>query len=205
MHTTRTPRNWKTAVSALALAGAGVIGFGAVAAASYGDEPPVVEDTTDTTDDTGNTDDAGDETGNTATDAVFDDTDGAPGTDDGPEGLAALDGEPGRRGHRGLRSGEAVAEVLGMTVDELRDRRSEGLSIAAIAEQQGIAVDLVIDAIVDDVEERLDDKVAAGDLTQADADERLASAADRAAAQVERVPGEGCGDDADATAETTDT
>ena len=48
-----------------------------------------------------------------------------------------------------------------------------------MAEAQGVDVQAVIDAMVAGVKEHLDEKVASGDLTQAEADERLAEATER--------------------------
>ncbi len=192
MNSTRTPSKARTALAAIALAGAGVIGVGAVASAYGGEDDPVVEETSD------------DLAVETSTDEVDDVDDADDDASADVESFAAADGEDGdRRGNRGFRSSESVAEVLGLSTDELRTSRSEGMSIAAIAEQQGVAVDVVVDAIVDDVEERLAEKVAAGDLTQAEADEKLATADERALERIERIPGEGCDDEGEA-AETTD-
>ena len=40
-------RTLKTSIISIALAGGGVIGLGTIAAASYGDEPPTLEETVD--------------------------------------------------------------------------------------------------------------------------------------------------------------
>ena len=173
-----------TSVFAIALAGGGAIGVGSLAAASYGDEPPTLDD--ETVDDVADTDE---------TDA--DDTDAA---DDGePVGLQEVtDGDPvvestdepaeGRRGHR---KSEVAAEALGMTTDELREARQAGQSLAEIAAAQGVSVDTVIDALTADAEARIAEKVAAGELTQEEADERLAGLDERVAEKVNAAPGEG--------------
>ena len=90
-------------------------------------------------------------------------------------------------GHRemgGRRNLGVVAEVLGMTGEELRAALQDGQTIAGVAAARGIDVQAVIDAIVAAQKEHLDDKVAAGDLTQEQADERLAGAGERATALV---------------------
>lgn len=69
---------------------------------------------------------------------------------------------------------EAAAEALGMTTDELRTALREGSTIAEVAGDRGVDVQTVIDAMVGEAKAHLDEKVAAGDLTQAEADERLA-------------------------------
>jgi hypothetical protein len=92
------------------------------------------------------------------------------------------------RGRRGCGTGDAVAEVLGLTTDELHDAREAGSSLAEIAATQGVDVDAVVQAIVDDKSERLDEKVAEGDLTAEEAAERLAEIEARAADRVNDAP-----------------
>ena len=90
-----------------------------------------------------------------------------------------------------MRNSEAVAEALGLTADELQAARAEGQSLADIAAAQGVSTDTVVDAIVDGIEAHLAEEVAEGDLTQAEADERLATAEERATEKVDAAPGEG--------------
>ena len=87
-----------------------------------------------------------------------------------------------RHGHReiggGIGSG-AAAEVLGMTQDELREALRDGTTLAEVAEKQGIEVQKVIDALVAELSEHLDERVADGELTREQADERLAEGTDQ--------------------------
>jgi uncharacterized protein YidB (DUF937 family) len=79
---------------------------------------------------------------------------------------------------RGPRAGlEAAAEALGMGVDELRDALRDGSTIADVAGERGVDVQAVIDAMVADATERIDQRVADGDLD-----------ADRAAELKEELP-----------------
>ena len=83
-------------------------------------------------------------------------------------------------GHRhgfGMRAGfgQEVADVLGLTTDELRTRLQGGESLADIAEAEGVDVQAVVDAIVAEHDERLDQAVADGRITQEQADERAAT------------------------------
>ena len=81
----------------------------------------------------------------------------------------------GRGGHRrAARIGlDAAATALGMTSDELREAMSaDGATLASVAEAQGVDVQVVIDALVGEAQERLDRAVADGRLTQAEADEK---------------------------------
>lgn len=50
-----------------------------------------------------------------------------------------------------------VAEVLGMSKDELRTQLAEGASIASVAEAQGVDVQDVVDALVAEAGERIDE------------------------------------------------
>ena len=90
----------------------------------------------------------------------------------------------GRRGFGGHVGSEVLTEALGVTAGELRTAFQEGKTIAEVAEAEGVAVDAVIDALVAEHESRLDERVAAGDLTQAQADELLAGAEERVTAMV---------------------
>jgi polyhydroxyalkanoate synthesis regulator phasin len=78
----------------------------------------------------------------------------------------------GEGGIRGV-TPEAAAEVLGMTVDELRDAMSDGSTLAEVAEAQGMSVDAFETALLDQVQTQLDQLVADGTLTQTQADEQF--------------------------------
>ena len=97
-----------------------------------------------------------------------------------------------RRGKRGC-SGkhEAVAEAIGITVDELRAELDAGQSIADVAEANGVDVQTVIDAQVAAAEARLDEKVAEGRITAEEAAEKLESKTERIIDRVDDVRGDG--------------
>lgn len=84
----------------------------------------------------------------------------------------------GRRGHPrpGL---EAAAEALGLEVDELRTRLRDGATIAEVAADEGVEVEVVIDAMVARASERLDEAVADGRLSTERADAIKAELPDR--------------------------
>ena len=107
-------------------------------------------------------------------------------TTDGSETAVDSDSEDDRDG-RGCGNNEAIADTLGLTTDELHEARDAGSSIAEIAATQGVNVDDIVQAIVEDKAERLEEKIAAGDLTADEAAERLADAEERA---IEKVNGE---------------
>lgn len=99
------------------------------------------------------------------------------------------DGEGPHRRHR-HGDPEALAETLGLTVDELRAEFEAGNSLADIAAAQGVDVQDVIDQMVAEATERLDEAVANGDLTREEADAKLAELTERITERVNSVPGE---------------
>lgn len=93
---------------------------------------------------------------------------------------------PGGHGMGGGRHLETAAEVLGTSVDELRDALQDGSSLADVAAAEGVETSALVDALVAAAQERLADHVEAGDVTQEQADERLAEVTARVTEMVER-------------------
>jgi hypothetical protein len=84
---------------------------------------------------------------------------------------------PGGHGGPGFgRDLDAAAKALGMTGDELRTALQGGQSLADVAKAKGIDVAKVIDALVAEFKAHLDQEVASGEHTQAEADQKLADA-----------------------------
>lgn len=81
---------------------------------------------------------------------------------------------------------ETAAEVLGTTTGELRAALEGGQSLADVAADRGVDTRTLVDELVAAASERLDEKVAAGRATQAEADDRKAELTERVTAQVER-------------------
>ncbi len=93
---------------------------------------------------------------------------------------------PERRPHRGARFLiGAAAEFLGMEVEELVAQLRDGATLAEIA---GSQTDALIASLVADVEEKLDEAVANGRITQEEADEKLAEATERITTFVNEGP-----------------
>ena len=84
----------------------------------------------------------------------------------------------------------ASAEYLGLTEAELREQLESGKSLAAVAEAEGKSTDGLKDALHDAVKEDLDAAVAAGRITQPQADEALQRFDERVDDLIARVPGE---------------
>lgn len=102
---------------------------------------------------------------------------------------SALEEAKADRRHHGHRIARhfalgAVAEALGMTNTELREELAEGKSIADVAGERDVEVQTVIDALVAQHKTHLDEHVAAGDITQEEADEKLANFTERVTAMV---------------------
>jgi hypothetical protein len=91
-----------------------------------------------------------------------------------PEGAERC-GPGGRRGP----NLEVAAEAIGIDADALREALQGGSTLSDVAEANGVDPQVVVDALLADVEDHLAEEVAEGDLTQAEADERLAEATER--------------------------
>src|SRR5436309_12662872 len=97
-------------------------------------------------------------------------------------GEAPLFGPPGPGGGRGFgfhHAGpfgglDAAATYLGLTEAQLRTQLESGKSLAAVAKAQGKSVDGLVQALVDAAKKKLDAAVAAGRLTQSQADSMVA-------------------------------
>lgn len=87
-------------------------------------------------------------------------------------------GHHGGPGH-GFGHLEAAAAYLGLTEAELRTQLESGKTMADVAKAQGKTVDGLVSALVADEKKELDEAVAAGRLTQAQADAKLADAKSR--------------------------
>ena len=75
--------------------------------------------------------------------------------------------------HELFRGFDAAAAYLGLSEEEVHARLETGKSLADIAKDQGKSVDGLVDALVADAKKHLDDEVAEGDLTQAQAEQML--------------------------------
>jgi hypothetical protein len=82
----------------------------------------------------------------------------------------------GGRGSGGDKSArnEVLAQALGMSTDDLRTAVESGKTIAQIAADQSVDVQVVIDALTAQATTQIAEKVASGEMTQAEADVKLA-------------------------------
>lgn len=96
-----------------------------------------------------------------------------------PEGGGRHGGPGGEMGGRGGPGLDRAAEALGITADELHTALEGGQTIAEVAASKGVDVQTVIDAMVAGLKTHLDEEVASGEHTQAEADQKLADATER--------------------------
>ena len=89
----------------------------------------------------------------------------------------------GQRGPGMPGQGQAVADLLGMTPDQIRTEMQAGKSLAQIAEAKGVSRDALKAKIVETQKARLDAAVAAGRMTA----EQAQQAAARMSANIDRM------------------
>jgi len=104
-----------------------------------------------------------------------------------------FDGQrPGRAGQFGPRQGiSVIIEQLGMTGEELHAELEAGKSIADVAAEQGVSLDSIESALIEQLSEKLAERVANGDMTQEEADEKLAEASERIHERLTQPGGQG--------------
>lgn len=180
----------KAVTSSLIISGLLLGGFGTaqiVSAQTADDDDTAVDNETDA---------------NTETDTDTESDEDADGTRADRRGDRDGTRSEGRKGGGGCNQ-EALADAIGISVDELSAAREEGASLAEIAEANGVDPDVVAEVLIADVNAKLDAKVAEGDLTEEEAAERLAEKSERIE---DRIFGDDDADDADETddAEETD-
>ena len=106
--------------------------------------------------------------------AQTDDGDDTTTTTEAPaeDGAAADEARP--EGCAGGPALDAMAEAIGIDAEELRTALEDGQTPAEVAEANGVSRADLVDAIVADITAHIEEHVADGGLTQAEADERLA-------------------------------
>lgn len=107
---------------------------------------------------------------------------------DGP-GFGHMRGQGMFGHHIGI---ETLAETLGITEDELRAELEAGATLEEVITSNGSTVAEVVDALVAEMQTKLDEAVADGRITQERADEILANLPDRLTEMIENgLPGPG--------------
>ena len=159
----------KTAVGSVALVSASLLGGGLFAAAAVNaqvDDTPV-ETTVDV--------------GETLAETPADSPAGTP--EDGDQCEHGRHGRRGHHGDRGARS-EELAELLGIEIADLRTALHDGDTLADIAEANGVDPQTIIDVQIAGQTERIQAKVEAGEITQEEADDKLADLEERVTTRV---------------------
>ncbi len=95
------------------------------------------------------------------------------------EHLAQSAFHAGHRRGRLLVGLEVAADAIGIDRAALIDALQDGQTIAEVAAANGVEAGTVIDALVNEYEQKLDELVAAGSITAEEAAERAAAAAER--------------------------
>jgi hypothetical protein len=174
---------------------AGVLGLTGLGVVAVGAPLAIADGTATTQDDAG---DANDDRLQAIKDALADlVADGTITQDQADKVAAALDdsealrfggpGGPGAHGRMVPLDLEVAADTLGLTPEELRDAlATEGSTLADVAEEQGVGTDTLVDALVAAAEDRIDEAVANGRLSEEEADELKEAVPERVAAAIER-------------------
>jgi hypothetical protein len=125
--------------------------------------------------------------------AQTDTGDDATTTTEAPADAAAQPGAPGCEGRGGGPALDAMAEAIGIDVEDLLAALEDGQTPAEVAEANDVSRADLVDAVVADITDHIEQGAEDGDLTQAEADERLADVEDHANDIVDGVHPEGMG------------
>lgn len=89
---------------------------------------------------------------------------------------------PGDHGDHGGKGGpglDVAAQALGMSAEELHTALDGGQTLAQVAADKGVNVQVVVDALVASATTHINQEVADGEITQAEADQKLADLTQR--------------------------
>ncbi|MET0159083.1 MAG: hypothetical protein ABW279_06335 [Acidimicrobiales bacterium] len=112
--------------------------------------------------------------------AQTDTGDDATTTTEAPADASTRPGAPGCEGRGGGPALDAMAEAIGIEVEDLRAALEDGQTPAEVAEANDVSRADLVDAIVAEITDRIEQGAENGDLSQAQADERLADVEDHA-------------------------
>lgn len=104
--------------------------------------------------------------------------------------VAALK-EAGPKGAKGGHGLDVAAQALGMTTDELHTALEGGQTLAQVASDKGVNVQVVIDALIASATNHINEEVTSGEITQAQADTKLAELSQRVTDRVNNPRPEG--------------
>jgi hypothetical protein len=92
----------------------------------------------------------------------------------------------GRRGHENNTVKEAAA-ILGVNETTIKDQLKQGKTLAQLAQDKGIAEDILLQKLTVAENQSIDAAVTSGKITQAQADKRKSGLADRLKKEVENI------------------
>jgi hypothetical protein len=102
--------------------------------------------------------------------------------------------KPAHEGRGPAKSLASVAGVLKLTEVELKAQLDSGKSLADVAATQNVSVQSVIDVIVAEKQAHMAEEVASGEMTQAQADAKLANVTTKVTEMVNSVRPAGMGE-----------
>lgn len=108
--------------------------------------------------------------------------------------VAALAANGPKGGMRGGGHGpglDVAAQALGMTTDELHTALDGGSTLAQVAADKGVDVQVIVDALAASIRNHIAEEVTAGELTQEQADQKLADVDQRVTDMVNGVRPQG--------------
>ncbi|WP_258360503.1 hypothetical protein [Moorella sulfitireducens (nom. illeg.)] len=88
-------------------------------------------------------------------------------------GFAGFKGGPRDRGFGGFKCADDIANVLGITPQELRQELQDGKTLEQIAAEKGLTLDQLKEKLINEAKTKLDEAVASGKLTRDKADKIL--------------------------------
>jgi hypothetical protein len=86
------------------------------------------------------------------------------------------------------KNAEEIAAILKLTKEDLRTQVRSGKTLAQIATTQKVDIKLVIDSIVTNIKTYIAEELASGEITQAEADKKLANVTTKVTEMVNNLP-----------------
>jgi len=86
------------------------------------------------------------------------------------------------------KNAEEIAAILKLTKEELRTQVESGKTLAQIATAQKVDIKLVINSIVASIKTHIAEEVTSGEMTQAEADKKLANVTTKVTEMVNNLP-----------------
>lgn len=98
-------------------------------------------------------------------------------------------GDRGERMERRAEAREAMAEFLGLSVDDMKEAYQDGSTLGEIAEDQGISIDDLTTFMTDYANAQIDEALADGTITEERAEQFRENLAERIENRINKEPG----------------